>query len=91
MSETVLAIWWVWMAAALALAIVEVLAPGFIFLGFAIGAALTGLAVLAGLSVSIPVLFVIFAALSLIAWLVLRKLFRLPGQSPRRFERDIND
>lgn len=91
MSETVLAIWWVWMAAALALAIVEVLAPGFIFLGFAIGAALTGLAVLAGLAVSIPVLFVVFAALSLVAWLVLRKLFRLPGQRPRRFERDIND
>lgn len=91
MTGTVLAIWWVWVAAALGLAIVEVMAPGFIFLGFAIGAALTGLAILAGLSVTVPVLFVIFAALSLAAWLVLRKLFRLPGQSPRTFDRDIND
>ena len=35
----VVAAWWVWMAAALVLAIVEVLLPGFMLLGFAIGAA----------------------------------------------------
>jgi membrane protein implicated in regulation of membrane protease activity len=34
--------WWVWMLAGAVLAILEVLLPGFILLGFAIGAALTG-------------------------------------------------
>jgi hypothetical protein len=32
-------LWWVWLAAALGLAILEILVPGFIFLGFAVGAA----------------------------------------------------
>ncbi|WP_439118076.1 NfeD family protein, partial [Nereida ignava] len=32
--------WWAWAAFALVLAILEVLAPGFVLLGFAIGAAL---------------------------------------------------
>ena len=31
-------IWWVWLCAALVLGILEVLVPGFVFLGFAIGA-----------------------------------------------------
>ena len=35
--------WWIWMAAALALGILEIVLPGFIFLGFAIGAAITGI------------------------------------------------
>ena len=33
-----LTLWWVWVCIALALGVVELLAPGFIFLGFAIGA-----------------------------------------------------
>ena len=36
-------LWWVWMVGALALAFLEVLVSGWIFLGFAIGAAVTGL------------------------------------------------
>ena len=35
--------WVFWMIAAVALAILEVILPSFIFLGFAIGAALVGL------------------------------------------------
>lgn len=91
METTLIATWWIWMAAALILAILEVLAPGFVFLGFAIGAALIGLALLTGLTLSAPLLFVAFAALSLIAWLVLRQIFRLPGSKPKRITRDIND
>ena len=33
-----LGVWWVWMALALLLGLAEVLLPGFIFLGFAVGA-----------------------------------------------------
>lgn len=84
--------WWVWLAAALALGILEVALPGFIFLGFAIGAAITGiLLVIPGLAPNLPVLLLIFAALSLIAWLVLRRVFALPHGQVRTFDHDIND
>ena len=31
-------VWWVWIVAGFALGVLEVIAPGYIFLGFAIGA-----------------------------------------------------
>jgi len=34
--------WWVWTVAGVALAVLEILAPGYIFLGFAIGAVANG-------------------------------------------------
>ncbi|SFK56118.1 NfeD family protein [Shimia haliotis] len=87
-----MATWWVWLAAALVLAILEVLAPGFVFLGFAIGAAVMGVILLvAGQSLSIPMILLIFAALSLVAWLVLRRVFELPGGQVKTFDHDIND
>jgi hypothetical protein len=42
-------LWWVWLVAAILLAILEVVAPAQIFLGFAIGAAGVGLALLLGI------------------------------------------
>ena len=87
-----LTVWWVWLAAALVLAILEVLAPGFIFLGFAIGAAVVGLALLGPTQLlSVPMILLAFAALSLVAWLVLRKLFALPKGQVKTFNHDIND
>ena len=35
--------WWAWVVLGFALGVLEVLAPGYIFLGFAIGAVLTGI------------------------------------------------
>ena len=84
--------WWVWIAAALALAILEVFAPGFVFLGFSIGAALVGLMLMfTTQSFSLPMLFLIFAVFSLVAWLALRRIFKLPGERPKTFDHDIND
>ncbi|MDQ2093907.1 NfeD family protein [Rhodalgimonas zhirmunskyi] len=89
--------WWAWMAAGLALAIFEVLAPGFIFLGFAIGAGVVGVILLIGggvaawLSGSVALLLVVFAALSLIAWLVLRRVVGVRTNQTRYVDRDIND
>ena len=89
--------WWAWMAAGLALAILEVLAPGFIFLGFAIGAGVVGVILLIGggvaawLSGSVALLLVVFAALSLIAWLVLRRVVGVRTNQTRYVDRDIND
>ncbi|MGY3437074.1 MULTISPECIES: NfeD family protein [unclassified Marinovum] len=88
----ILTVWWVWLAAALVFAIAEVLLPGFVFLGFAIGAALVGLAMLGPLSLLSPAMVVlVFAALSLAAWLVLRRVYSLPRGQVKHFDHDIND
>ena len=61
-------IWWVWLAFAIALGVVEVLLPGFIFLGFALGALV--MAALVGLvtgSLTVAMSLAAFAALSLLA------------------------
>jgi membrane protein implicated in regulation of membrane protease activity len=84
-------VWWVWLSAALGLATLEVIVPGYIFLGFAIGAALVGLLLLIVPIASMPLILVIFAALSLAAYLAMRRVFGLPGQTPKIWERDIND
>lgn len=91
-----LELWWVWAAFALILAILEVFAPGYIFLGFAVGAGLTSLAMLAGgplaamLTGSLAMLVVFFAAASLAAWLLMRASFGGKGSQVREVERDIN-
>ena len=41
-------VWWAWIVGALVLAILEIFAPGFLFLGFAVGAALTGILMAVG-------------------------------------------
>ena len=84
--------WWVWIVAGVALAVLEVVAPAYVFLGFAIGVALTGVLIALGaVGGSLPVLILLAAVLSLVAWLGLRKLFRLPGRVTKVWERDIND
>lgn len=85
-------LWWVWMAAALGLAILEVILPGFIFLGFAIGAFGVSLILLTTFfSPGLPLLALIFAGLSLIAWLILRRYFAMPKGQVKTFDTDIND
>lgn len=95
LTEAFWANWLVWMAAALILGILEVMVPGFIFLGFAIGAALTGLLLLLlGLipaALTAPVIAVLFAALSFAAWIGLRQRFRMKGRDVKRIDDDIND
>ena len=87
-----LSLWWVWGAAALVLGILEVLVPGFVFLGFAIGAFLVTMLLLnLGLVLSLPLLLLIFTALSLVAWLILRQVFALPRGQVKRFHDDVND
>lgn len=88
------AIWWLWIVGAFALAFLELLAPAQIFLGFAVGAAATGLALLIGvpgLAGSLPATLLVFALLSLAAWIVLRKVLGIrPGQI-KIWDRDVNE
>jgi membrane protein implicated in regulation of membrane protease activity len=92
--------WWLWMAAALVLAGLELLAPAFVLLGFAIGAGLVGLGLLVGFlgpltamagDQQFALMLVIFAVLSLVSWIVLRRVFHHPSQTAKTFDYDIND
>ena len=84
--------WWVWIFAGVALAVLEVIVPGYVFLGFAIGTALTGALLFLGVAgPSLPMLILIAAVLSLVAWLALRRVFRLRGGNAKVWDRDIND
>lgn len=87
-------VWWVWIVGALVLAIVEVLAPAQIFLGFAVGAGLTGLALLIGipgLAGSLPATVLVFAILSLIAWITIRRAVGIRRGQVKVWDRDINE
>ncbi|WP_238369043.1 NfeD family protein [Heliomarina baculiformis] len=85
-------IWWAWLALALILGIAEIVIPGFIFLGFAIGALAVAMLLLnTGISLLLPLLLLLFAALSLIAWLALRHFFSRPQGQVKYFDKDIND
>lgn len=84
--------WWVWIVIGVTLAVAEVMLPGFILLGFAIGAALVGLLLLIGLlGGNLFVLILIFALASLISWIALRRLMGVRKGQVKIWDRDIND
>ncbi|MEZ5721415.1 MAG: hypothetical protein R3D59_06930 [Paracoccaceae bacterium] len=84
-------IWWVWVAAGLVLAILELFAPGFIFVGFAVGAVAVGLLVALGVALTLPWALVIFAVISLIAWIGFRSALGTREGQTKTFDRDINE
>jgi inner membrane protein len=87
-----LSVWWAWVAGGFALGVLEVLAPGYIFLGFAIGAVFTGVLVGLGfLGHSLPGLLLAFALMSLAAWIGTRKLLGKQASTPKVWDKDIND
>ncbi|MFU8881301.1 MAG: NfeD family protein [Rhodobacterales bacterium] len=84
--------WWVWVVVGVTLAVAEVMLPGFILLGFAIGAALVGVLLLIGvLGSNLFVLILVFALASLIAWIALRRLVGIRKGQVKIWDRDIND
>lgn len=84
-------LWWVWICVALALGVVELLAPGFIFLGFAIGALAMAVIVFVMPATNVPALLAMFALCSLIGWIVLRIVFRRQSSGARVVTEDINE
>jgi membrane protein implicated in regulation of membrane protease activity len=90
-------VWWLWIAAGLVLAIVELLVPGYIFVGFAIGAVATGAILGLGLpgsawmAADLTNALLVFGILSLVAWLSLRRLLGLRHGQVKRINRDINE
>ena len=62
--------WWIWIAAGLVLAILEVLVPGFLFAGYAVGAVVTGALIGTGImgefGGSLSLTLLIFAVVSVV-------------------------
>lgn len=84
--------WWVWLVAGIGLAVFEVIVPGYVFVGFAIGAMLTALAVAFGAAAApLSVVVLIFALTSLVAWLALRRIFGVRRGQRKIWDRDINE
>jgi membrane protein implicated in regulation of membrane protease activity len=85
-------VWWVWIVLGFALGVLEVLAPGYIFLGFAIGAVVTGTLVGIGLApAGMSALLLIFAVASVVAWLALRRTMGVRANQVKVWDKDIND
>jgi membrane protein implicated in regulation of membrane protease activity len=85
-------VWWVWIVAGFLLGMLEIVVPGYIFLGFAIGAVVTGILVGISIAPASPALLVlIFAVCSLVAWLVLRRTMGVREGQVKVWDRDIND
>ena len=91
MFATLMGTWWAWVILGFALGVLEVLAPGFIFLGFAIGAVVTGVLVGIGVPAGPPALILIFAVVSVLAWLILRRAVGVREGQVKVWDRDIND
>jgi inner membrane protein len=86
-----MATWWAWVILGFALGVLEVLVPGFIFLGFAIGAVVTGILVGLGVPAGPTALILIFAVVSVLAWLILRRVVGIREGQVKIWDRDIND
>ena len=91
MFDQIIGTWWAWVILGFLLGILEVALPGFIFLGFAVGAVLTGIIVGLGISAGTTALFLIFAVSSLVAWIVLRRVVGIRQGQVKVWDRDIND
>ena len=89
--------WWLWVAGGIGLAILELFAPGYIFLGFAVGAVVVGLLLAVGgpvavaLTGSLSVKLLVLALASLAAWLVMRRIAGERKGQKKVWDTDINE
>ena len=83
--------WWAWVAFGILLMLLELIVPAYLFLGFGFGAVVAGIVLALGIAISAQYLMLLFAIASLISWVLLRQVFKLPSGSVKLFNRDIND
>lgn len=84
-------LWWVWVCVALVFALLELMVPASVFLGFSLGALCMALVVALTDITNISALLALFAGLSLVAWIVLKWVFRNQTTAARIVTRDINE
>lgn len=86
------ATWWIWALLAIVFLILEIAAPGFIFLGFGAGATAVALLLAVGLLGSnFSVIVLVFALLSLASWFLMRRIFGVRKNQVKKWDIDIND
>jgi len=91
------ALWWVWVAAGLALALGELVVPGYVLLGTAAGAMITGVVLWAGIwpagwiAAGLPNALLFTAVVSLAVWFALRRLVGIRKGQVKYWDRDINE
>lgn len=83
---------WLWIIAALLLALVEMTLPGYVFMGMAAAVAVMGALLLSGLwTAGLPAALVLTAVLSGLIWLALSRMRGVDRSATRIWHRDIND
>lgn len=83
--------WWVWLSAAVVLGIIEVMVPAFVFLGFAIGAAVVGVLLAVGVPMTAAWALVVFAVMSVVGYGVLRVALGKSRGDVRVVTKDVNE
>lgn len=84
-------VWWIWFAAAALCGALELLLPVFAFLGFAGGAAITGLVLFIGVDLGGGTALLIFALSSAALFGVLRLALGHDAGTERIVQGDVND
>ncbi|WP_231565672.1 pectate lyase [Paracoccus sanguinis] len=83
---------WLWIIAALLLALIEMILPGYVFLGLAAAVGVMGVVLLAGLwDWGLPAALVVTAVLSGVAWFGFSRMAGVDRSRTRIWHRDIND
>lgn len=83
---------WAWVVLAAILAVLEVILPGFILLGFAIGAAIMAVVLWIGaMGGSFANLVLVYAVISLVSWVVLRRVLGVQRGQVKIITSDINE
>jgi membrane protein implicated in regulation of membrane protease activity len=83
--------WWAWVAFGIIFMLLELMMPSYLFLGFGLGAIVTGITLALGITMSAQYLMLLFAIASLISWILLRQFFKLQKGNVKTFDHDIND
>jgi membrane protein implicated in regulation of membrane protease activity len=83
--------WWAWVAFGIVLMLLELMMPSYLFLGFGFGAIVTGITLALGMTMSAQYLMLLFSIASLISWVLLRQVFKLPKENVQTSDQGIND
>lgn len=89
--------WWIWVVAGFVLALIELALPGYVFLGTAVGAVVTGIVMWLGLppaawiAASLANALLFLACVSVVAWVLMRWFLGVRKGQVKVWDRDINE
>ncbi len=84
--------WWVWLCIGVVFAILEMVIPAWVFLGFALGAAaMGGIVAMKVMTLGLAGSILGFAIMSVAAYVLLRAVFGLKHGQVKIWDRDINE